>query len=105
MSRYTELEDRFDRLVEALGLIEYRALEEIKYYDFEDGILQDISGEKDRRIKYVHEDMVALTDYLGVTLVDVAEHREVVKIKKDAAVSAQSRKYVKSGKYSKKGKR
>jgi len=86
MSRYQNLEDRFDLLVDKLGLTEYKSLKSIVFYRGDDGILQTINESKDATIKTLSDrldntnaNLALLLDYLNLEVVDAK--KQIIKKK------------------------
>lgn len=92
------LDERLTRLIDKLGLTEYHNIDTLAMYYFNEGILQNISREADDRIELICE-------YLGVEVIEQGPKMlaKVSPASDDRSKSAK-RKYVKSGKYSKKSK-
>lgn len=97
---------RIDLLVEKLGLDEYESLEDVVFYEFiSDGILEKMQKKNRNRIMEVNAKLNALLDYLGLDSEVIQKDTVTIVSKKTTKQEHTKRKYVKSGKYSKKPKK
>lgn len=106
MTRGRRANERLDVLIDKLGLHEQEYYKDVEYWgELEKGILQDFEKRFQKQINAINEQQSALLDYLGVTAETqtVSKAKVIIKpIKARASKAASKRKYVKSGKYSKK---
>lgn len=111
MTQGKRANERLDILLKKLGLHEWR--DDVSFYrhvypmGYEKGILHEISDHQQEQLNVVNDLLAALFDYLGVVteVPELPKVKVVIKPKKtNTPKSTTKRKYVKSGKYSKKAK-